>query len=154
MLGEPIRKFMERRKVLMAAPDTKVSAAAKRMVKRKASAVMVVQDGRLVGLFTEHDAIHRVIAKGRDPLATSLAEVMTVEPRTLSPDESFGYAMLMMYEQGFRHVPVVENGRPVGIVSSRHALDPELEEFAVEANRRRHIRRYARGVNRISAVRK
>jgi predicted transcriptional regulator len=46
----------------------------------------------------------------------------------------------MMQENGFRHAPVVENGKPIGIVSSRNALDPELEEFVSEANRREHIR--------------
>jgi predicted transcriptional regulator len=48
-----------------------------------------------------------------------------------------------MHEKGFRHVPVVENGRPVGMVSARHALDPDLEEFTAEAERRKHIRRRA-----------
>jgi CBS domain-containing protein len=69
---------------------------------------------------------------------------MTREPKTVAPEESFGYALLVMHENGVRHAPVVEaDGRPVGVVSARHALDPELEEFAVEAERRRHIRRHA-----------
>jgi signal-transduction protein with cAMP-binding, CBS, and nucleotidyltransferase domain len=51
--------------------------------------------------------------------------------------------MLMMFEHGFRHAPVIEDGRPVGIVSARMALDPELEEFVAEVQRRKHIRRHA-----------
>jgi signal-transduction protein with cAMP-binding, CBS, and nucleotidyltransferase domain len=47
-----------------------------------------------------------------------------------------------MNENGFRHVPVVEAGRPIGVVSARNALDPDLEEFAAEARRREHLRRY------------
>jgi predicted transcriptional regulator len=47
-----------------------------------------------------------------------------------------------MYERGFRHLPVVENGRPIGVVSARHALDPELEEFTAEAARRKAIKRF------------
>jgi signal-transduction protein with cAMP-binding, CBS, and nucleotidyltransferase domain len=46
----------------------------------------------------------------------------------------------MMHENGFRHVPVIENGKPIGIVSARNALDPEMEEFVSEAQRRKHIR--------------
>jgi CBS domain-containing protein len=134
---------MERKKILIAPPETSVSKAAKLMARRKVSAVMVVEDGRLVGIFTERDAVYRVVAKGRDADTTRLAEVMTPDPRTVAPDESFGYAMLMMFEHGFRHAPVIEDGRPVGIVSARMALDPELEEFVAEAQRRKHIRRHA-----------
>jgi signal-transduction protein with cAMP-binding, CBS, and nucleotidyltransferase domain len=53
---------------------------------------------------------------------------------------SFGFALLMMHENGFRHVSVIENGRPIGIVSARNALDPDMEEFVSEAQRRKHIR--------------
>lgn len=143
MFGLPIRSVMERKRILIAPPDTSVSKAAKLMAKRKVSAVMVVEDGRLVGIFTERDAVYRVIAKGRDVHSTRLGEVMTPEPKTVNPDESFGYAMLMMHEHGFRHTPVIENSRPVGIVSARNALDPELEEFVAEVQRRKHIRRRA-----------
>lgn len=143
MFGLSIASVMERKKVLMAPPETSVSTAAELMAQKKVSAVLVVQDERLVGIFTERDAVYRVIAKGRDPRTTRLAEVMTPDPSTVAPDESFGYAMLMMHERGFRHAPVIENGRPVGIVSARDALDPEMEEFEVEAQRRKHIRRHA-----------
>jgi len=143
MFGLPIGSVMERKRILMAAPETSVSEAAKLMAKKKVSAVLVVQDGRLVGIFTERDAVYRVIAKGLDAHTTRLAEVMTPDPTTVAPDESFGYAMLMMHEHGFRHAPVIENDRPVGIVSARNALDPELEEFEAEVRRRKHIRRHA-----------
>ena len=113
------------------------------MAQRKMGAVMVVDpEGRLLGIFTERDAVHRVIARQRDPHTTCLAEVMTPDPQTAEPRETFGYALLQMHEQGFRHMPVVEDGRPVGMVSARNALDPELEEFEAEAQRRKHIRRY------------
>ena len=110
----------------------------------KVSAVMVVENRRLVGIFTERDAVFRVIAADRDVQTTRLAEVMTPEPKTVTPDESFGYVLLMMHENGFRHVPVVENGEPIGVVSARNALDPELEDFESEAQRRKQIRREPR----------
>ncbi|MBI2319574.1 MAG: CBS domain-containing protein [Betaproteobacteria bacterium] len=143
MFSQRIRNVMERRKRLVAPPETSVSAAAKLMAKKNVGAVMVVDQERLVGIFTERDAVFRVIAQGRNPHTTRLAEVMTVSPQTVSPNESFGHALLMMHENGFRHVPVIENGAPIGIVSSRNALDPELEEFVSEAQRRLHIRQHA-----------
>ena len=145
MFSEPIKNVMEHNKVVSAPPDTSVEAAAKLMAERQVGAVLVVEQKRLVGIFTERDAVFRVVAKGRDPRATRLAEVMTKDPKTVSPRESFGYAMLVMHENGFRHMPVLENGEPVGVVSARNALDPELEEFESEAQRRKSIRRQAEG---------
>ena len=143
MLGLPIKSVLEPRKLVVAAPHTTVAEAARLMKEGKVGAVLVVEEGRLVGIFTERDALFRVIAPGLDPANTELRGVMTRDPTTVAPDETFGYALLLMHEKGFRHTPVVENGRPVGVVSARHALDPDLEEFAAEAERRKHIRRRA-----------
>jgi CBS domain-containing protein len=81
------------------------------------------------------------MAPGLDPASTELRAVMTRDPTTVAPDETLGYALLLMHGKGFRHTPVVENGRPVGVVSARHALDPDLEEFAAEAARRKYFRK-------------
>ena len=129
---------MQRRKVLKAGPETLVSKAAKLMASKNVGAVMVVEGGRLVGILTERDVVFRVVARGLDAHKTAISEVMTPSPHTVHPDALFGYALLVMHDNGFRHLPVVENDKPVGIVSARSALDPELEEFAVEANRRQY----------------
>jgi len=141
MFSQRIRDVMEQKKLLTAAPETTVREAVKLMAKRKVGAVMVVEDGKLVGIFTERDAVSRVLARDRDARATKLADVMTADPLTVSPDKSFGYALLMMHEHGFRHVPVIENGKLVGMVSARNALDPDLEEFVAESSRRDQILR-------------
>lgn len=140
MFGQRIRSVMEQKKVLTAPPDTMVSMAAQLMATKNVGAVMVVEQERLVGIFTERDAVYRVIARGRDAQTTRLADVMTTTPQTVDPDKSYGYALLIMHENGFRHVPVIENGKPIGIVSSRNAMDPDMEEFISEAERRKHIR--------------
>jgi CBS domain-containing protein len=140
MFSQRIRSVMEQKKLVTAAPETTVNQAAKLMAKRNVGAVMVVEYGRLIGIFTERDAVFRVIAKGRDAHTTPLADVMTDAPQTVDPDKTFGYALLIMHENGFRHLPVIENGKPIGIISSRNALDPDLEEFVAEAQRRKHIR--------------
>ena len=140
MFDRPIRTIMEHKKFLVAPPDATVSEAAKLMAKKNVGAILVVDNEHLVGIFTERDAVFRVIAHGRDAQATPLRAVMTANPESLDPSRSYGHALLLMQEHGFRHVPVVENGRPIGIISSRNAMDPELEEFVAEERRRLHHR--------------
>lgn len=140
MFDQPVRSVMQRRKVLKAPPETLVSKAAKLMAAKNVGALMVVEGGRLVGIFTERDVVFRVVAQGLDARTTAVSEVMSPAPHTIHPDKPFGSALLVMHENGFRHLPVVENGKPIGIVSSRSAMDPDLEEFAFEAQRRRHYR--------------
>ena len=130
---------MERRKLLKAAPETLVSKAAKLMAAKNVGAVLVVEANCLVGIVSERDIAFRVVALGLDPQATRLADVMTRAPHTVDPDKPFGYALLVMQENGFRHLPVVQDGKVLGIVSSRSALDPDLEEFVFEARRRTHF---------------
>lgn len=141
MYSQQVRDVMEHEKLLAASPDISVSKAAKLMAKRGVGAVMVVERDNLVGIFTERDILLRVVALDRDPRATRLADVMTPSPQTIDPEKTFGYALLLMQENGFRHVPVVESGRVIGIVSVRNALDPDLDEFVVESQRRKQILR-------------
>jgi CBS domain-containing protein len=141
MFDTPVRSIMQERKVLMAAPETLVSDAARLMAARNVGAIMVVEDNRLVGIFTERDVVFRVVGRGLDAQSTRLADVMTRTPHTVGPDASYGYALRVMQEMGFRHLPVMEHGKPIGIISSRSAMDPELEEFVSEANRRKHFER-------------
>lgn len=143
MLAMAVRDVLEPRKLVVAAPDATVAHAARLMRDGNVGAILVVEQGRLTGIFTERDALVRVIANGRDAERVLLREVMTRDPTTVTPDETFGYALLVMYDHGFRHLPVVELGRPVGVLSARHALDPDLEEFAAEAARRKAIKRRA-----------
>ena len=140
MFDQPIRNLMEQKKFLTAPPETTVSLAAKLMAGKNVGAILVVENDRLLGIFSERDAVFRVIAQGRDAKTTLLTEVMTAAPKTLEPGKSYGHALLLMQENGFRHVPVIENGRPIGIISSRNAMDPDLEEFVFEERRREHHR--------------
>ncbi|HEX9180444.1 MAG TPA: CBS domain-containing protein [Burkholderiales bacterium] len=138
MPHRPVRQVMA--KQILAAPASRtVTEAAALMKRSKFGALMVVEGARLVGIFTERDALYRVLAEKRDPDVTLLGAVMTPNPRTIEPDHPFGHALHMMYDGGFRHVPVVENGCPVGMVSARDALGPELAEFASELEAREHI---------------
>lgn len=140
MPQRPVRSLISKQKMLTAAAEITVAEATRLMKQRQMGAVMIVQhDGRLLGIFTERDAVFRVLAEGRDPKATSLGQVMSEHPQTIAPDRPFGHALLMMYEGGFHHLPVVEDGKPIGMVSASDALGPELQEFASEAQRRTRI---------------
>ncbi len=141
MYSQLVKTVMERKKLLSAPPETTVSKAARLMARRKVGAVMVVEHQHLIGIFTERDALYSVIARDLDTKATTLADVMTPDPVTIGPEKSFGYALLVIYENGFRHLPVVKDGQVVGIVSARNALDPDLEEFVAESQRREQFLR-------------
>jgi len=91
-------------------------------------AVLVVDEGQLKGIFTERDALGRVMAAGQDPGKTSLSEVMTANPRTAIPKLSAVAALLMMRDGGFRHLPVVEDGQVKGIISMRDFIGAEFHE--------------------------
>ena len=139
MFYQTVRTLLDPRKLILVPGSMTVREAAKLMKSKRYGAVLVTEGDELLGIFTERDAIFRVIAVGLDPETTPLADVMTKEPKTIAPDKTFGHAMLMMHEGGFRHVPVVEDGKLVGMVSSRNALDPDLEEFVFEEHRRKRL---------------
>jgi CBS domain-containing protein len=138
-MERPVRAIIEDQRPVTAAADMTVASASRLMKQRRVGAILVLDKGRLAGIFTERDALFRVIAEGRSPETTTLAQVMTPNPRTIGPDRPFGHALHLMYEGEFRHVPVVENGRPIGIVSARDALGPDLQQFISELDKRTHI---------------
>ncbi|HMV39897.1 MAG TPA: CBS domain-containing protein [Plasticicumulans sp.] len=140
MPNRPVREVIANQTILTAPAAISVSEAAVRMKESRVGAVMVVEtDGALSGIFTERDALFRVLAAGLDPKTTKLAEVMTPHPQTIAPERPFGHALHMMYECGFRHVPVIDAGKPIGMVSARDALGPELAVFQTEVQQREHI---------------
>lgn len=140
MTDRLISKIIEDQEIVTTQADTTVSDAARLMRENHIGAVIVVgENGKLAGIFTERDALFRVVAEERDGKTTRLAEVMTHNPQTVKPDQRFSAALQMMYGGKFRHVPVVEDGRPVGIISARDALGPELEAFVYELLRQEQV---------------
>jgi CBS domain-containing protein len=98
--------------------DATVWLACQCMRDRRVGAVLVTDsDRRLVGIFTGRDAVCRVLAEGRTPADTKLVEVMTPEPDTMPPGRTAIDALRLMQDGGYRHVPIVEQGRVAGVVS-------------------------------------
>lgn len=113
-------------------PQNTAFEAASMMVKANVGAVVILDaKGDLTGIVTERDLTRRVVAKGLNPKETSLADIMTKNPDTLSPDDSANDALELMQARNYRHLPVVENGKCVGMVSVRDlyaAAKQSLEE--------------------------
>jgi CBS domain-containing protein len=137
MLTRPVAVLIRNQVVLTSPPQETVRVACQRMRERYVGSVVVTDErNHLVGIFTERDAICRVLAEGRDAERTTLAKVMTTEVATVSPQATALEALRVMQDGGFRHVPVVASGRVVGIVSytdfrgQEHArLEHETELF-------------------------
>jgi CBS domain-containing protein len=136
MYEQPVRQVMAGAELLTAPPQTTVAEAARMMALRKTGAMVVVDGDRVVGIFTERDVVFRVVAMGRDVETTQVADAMTRSPVTIAPEKPFGVALAMMHKHGFRHLPLVDGERPIGIVSARLALDPDMEDFVAESRRR------------------
>ena len=99
-------------------PTTSVQEACRRMAERRVGAVLVMQkDKKLLGIFTGRDAVARVIAEGLDAATTTLADVMTKNPTTTPPNCTAIDCLRMMHDCGFRHVPIIDKGALVGVVS-------------------------------------
>jgi CBS domain-containing protein len=139
MAVRSVRSVVASQTPLIASRDTTVLDAAHRMKAQGKGALLVVEGSKLIGIFTERDALFRVIAAGRDPATTMLADVMTPQPQTIHPDEPFLHAMRIMHRGGFRHLPVAEHGRPLGLVSARDALDDDLYELSVNLEQRENM---------------
>lgn len=129
MQERTIRDIIAGQDALSAQVGSSVERAATQMKDRGVGAILVLDGVNLVGIFTERDALYRVVAAGRDPGQTTLAEVMTADPTTVHPDSPFTNALEIMHVGRFRHVPVVDQGRPIGMVSSLDAMGAELEQF-------------------------
>jgi CBS domain-containing protein len=97
---------------------TSVVQAARQMDSQKVSAVLVTEgNAKVVGIFTGRDAVTRVLAKGRDPVKTTLAEVMTYLPVIMTPGDTAMEALRLMQGAHCRHLPIVHEGKIVGLVS-------------------------------------
>ena len=98
------------------------------MVERNIGAVPVLHNGKVVGIFSERDLMRRVVAEGRDPRSTCMAEVMTDDPLTINMNEDLDTCMTLMRRHNFRHLPVCHEGQLVGMVSLRDILLHDLDE--------------------------
>jgi CBS domain-containing protein len=115
-------------------PDTMVYNALEIMVEKNVSALLVMENDKLAGIFTERDYARKVILKGKASKETKIGEIMTRDLITVSPDTSLDSCMRLMTGKHIRHLPVVDNGQLAGIISIGDVVKYIIEEqkFIIE----------------------
>jgi CBS domain-containing protein len=114
-------------------PDTRVSAIAELLYTNRIGAVLVIEAGAIAGLVSERDICAGLHTHGAAILAATAAEIMTAAVVTANPDLSIAAAMEIMTQRRFRHLPVVESGRVLGVVSIGDLVKVRLDEAEAEA---------------------
>jgi len=132
-----IAEIIEGRPLIHAETSERVRDVAKRMTNENVGAVAVLDNGRLVGVFSERDVMSRVVADGLDPDKTLIANVMTKDIVVAAPTDSVDSALAKMHSVGCRHLPVVKDGSLVGMLSIRDLLEVDDTE---NTNRVRFLR--------------
>lgn len=115
----PLSRICEGRQTIHSvAPDTLVTECVRLMTAKKIGALIVMSGDRLAGIFTERDALNRVLAAGLDPRNTNVSAVMTPDPYCAPPTTTVGAAMELVTKRRFRHLPIVDQGKVLAVVSS------------------------------------
>lgn len=125
---ESIYDLVRGRHTKEVSPETSVAEAAAQMVQHNIGAIAVTAEGKLQGIFSERDVLKRVVAERRDPAATPVRDVMTTNPVTVAPTESLERCRTLMREGAFRHLPICDQGKLVGIISIRDLLLHDIVE--------------------------
>jgi CBS domain-containing protein len=112
--------------LLTVEPTLGLAEAARQMHDRNVGAVLVLTNGRVSDILTERDVL-RAVATG-DVAGTRVSAWMTHDPETIGPDDSIAHAASVMIHGGFRHLPVVDEGRPLGIVSIRDLMRVTIDD--------------------------
>src|SRR5690349_10456991 len=109
-------------------PDDPVLDAIKAMAERRVGALLVMKGGELVGIISERDYARKVILLGRSSSDTSVAQIMSSPVHTVTPKRSVQDCMRLMTERRVRHLPVVENGRVIGVISIGDLVKAVIED--------------------------
>jgi len=128
MAERTVYQSIPKRHVLSLGPQANVWEAACAMTRANCGSILVMEPpDRLLGIVTERDLMNRVLARALEPKQTTLAQIMTPQPRCVPPETPVSDAVVIMLERGFRHLPIVGPDRKVmGVFSLRDALPLEL----------------------------
>jgi CBS domain-containing protein len=134
-MNTSISDLLERKgsAVFSVPPLISVVAAAKEMERHRIGAILVIERDQIVGIFTERDLLSRVVAAGLDPEATLIEKVMTRDPVTVASSTTVEEVMALFTNKRFRHLPVVDGGRLVGLVSIGDILRRMVDAHRHEA---------------------
>ena len=127
-----IRSLIRPHRLVTAPPTATVMEVAQLMARARVGAIPILEDERIVGIFSERDLMTRVIVEGRDPSATVVCDAMTTEVTTAELHDTRSECLEKMQRSGFRHLPVLEDGRLVAMLSMRDLLRDEIAEHVEE----------------------
>jgi CBS domain-containing protein len=118
-MDTPVSALIERKgsEVHSVVSTITIAAAVDEMNKRRIGCIVVVDDGRIAGIFTERDVLRRVVGEGVDPKSVLVADVMTKNVHTVPPQTTVEETMALFAERRCRHIPVVDDGRMCGLIS-------------------------------------
>jgi CBS domain-containing protein len=139
MLQRPVRECIRRPEPLVGKPGDTVRAAAKEMAEHACSSILICEGSKLVGIFTERDLLARVVAEGLDPDRTKLDEVMSADPDRIEGGEPVIEAIRRMDEFNYRHLPVMEKERVLGVVSLRDLPFEDIASSRPELDQRHDL---------------
>jgi CBS domain-containing protein len=123
-----VRDLLRNQVTISAEAHQTVLEVASLMMEHNIGAVPVLQEGRMIGIFSERDLMIRVVVAGRDPAQTPVGEVMTEDPLTIAPDEPLETCMTLMKRHGFRHLPICAGRELKGVISLRDIMLHNLDE--------------------------
>ena len=143
-MSTSVGQILERKgnKVFCTQPDTSVLDALGMMAENDVGAILVTEGSRLVGIFTERDYARKVVLHGRSSRDSKISELMTSNVLTVSSSQTLDSVMQMMTENRIRHLPVVDHGALVGIVTIGDAVKAVMAEQAATIN---HLASYISG---------
>jgi CBS domain-containing protein len=130
-----LRDLIKDRKVYSMDAEQTALDAARYMTEHNIGALAILRNAELAGIFSERDIMTRVVAAGRTPGLTALAEVMTPKPRSVTLDETIEDCLFIMHEFGFRHLCIVEGKELKGLVSLRDILMHQAAEIDRQSRR-------------------
>ncbi|MDO8519069.1 MAG: CBS domain-containing protein [Deltaproteobacteria bacterium] len=127
-----LSSLVKSQEVVSVSPETTVAEAAKTMTDGKIGSVVVMDKGKMAGIFTERELLNRVIGKGLDPKTTPVLAVMSKEVCTISLDDTVENAFELMEKTKCRRLPITQADRVVGMVTMRNILEWLVSEMESE----------------------
>ena len=143
-MNAPISAILDRkgRKVFSVSSTVTIAEAVAEMNRLRVGCMLVIDDDRLVGVFTERDVLRRVVGAGVDPRHSLVSEVMTPDVITITPDATVEETMVIFTEKRCRHLPVVDHGRLIGTISIGDVTRWMADSHKAEAE---HLKNYITG---------
>ena len=134
-----LRDVVREQRPVVVNPDVTVAEAAQLLEQAKDGAAVVTDGGKPVGIFTERDCLYRVAGAGKNPAEVTVGEVMTPKPCCVRAHRPFSDALYQMQHNGFRHLPVLEGNKIIGVVTHKHMFGSDLMQYEQQEVERDHV---------------